>query len=96
MIPEHRLKILWYFDHITSKNRLLKTCKVFFGTPGKYSGGKIDFVTEGLITEKLIDYETICLEITISKKIWRITFAYRPPNYNNKDFFYIEVCDSIN
>ena len=50
------------------------------GTPGKYSGGKIDFVTEGLITEKLIDYETICLEITISKKIGRITFAYCPLN----------------
>ena len=80
MIPGHPLKILWYFDHITSKNRLLKICKVFFGTPGKYSGGKIDFVTEGLITEKLIDYETICLEITISKKICRITFAYRPLN----------------
>ena len=34
MISEHPLKILQYFDHITSKNRLLKTCKVFLGTPG--------------------------------------------------------------
>ena len=33
MIPEHPLKILEYFDHITSKNRLLKACKVFLGHP---------------------------------------------------------------
>ena len=26
--------LLTYFDHITSKNRFLKTCKVFLGTPG--------------------------------------------------------------
>ena len=30
MIPEHSLKILNYFDPITSKNRLLKTCKALF------------------------------------------------------------------
>ena len=34
MIPEHPLKILKNFDPFTSKNRLLKTCEVFFGTPG--------------------------------------------------------------
>ena len=33
MIPEDPLKILWYFDHITSKNRLLKTCKPVLGHP---------------------------------------------------------------
>ena len=31
--------------------------------------------------------KTICLEVTVSKKIWCIFFAYRPPNYNKPDFF---------
>ena len=46
---------------------------------------KIVFVKEGLITKRLINYEedtkeTICLEVTISKKIWDRIFAYRRPN----------------
>ena len=50
------------------------------------------FIREGLIAKRLYAYEdstseTICLEVTISKKKWWVTFAYRPPCNNNKDGF---------
>ena len=58
------------------------------------------FLREGLITRRLRDFEgdtteTICQELTISKKIWLITFAYRPIN-NNKDIFFSELTNSPN
>ena len=31
--------------------------------------------------------ETICIELTISKKKWCILFAYRPPKYEKRSFF---------
>ena len=58
------------------------------------------FLREGLITRRLRDFEgdtteTICQELTISKKIWLITFTYRPIN-NNKDIFFSELTNSPN
>ena len=34
---------------------------------------------------------TICVEVTISKKKWCITFAYRPPQNDNKLPFFNEL-----
>ena len=53
------------------------------------------FIREGLLAKRLYAYEdntseTICLEVTISKKKWCITFAYRPPYNSNKDGFFNE------
>ena len=31
--------------------------------------------------------DTICIEITITKKKWCILFAYRPPNFSKTEFF---------
>ena len=55
----------------------------------KNGGGKIVYVKEGLIAKRILEYEninieTICIEITISKRKWCLTFAYRPPCNNNK------------
>ena len=35
--------------------------------------------------------ETICIKITISKRKWCLTFAYRPPYNNNKATFLMEL-----
>ena len=48
-------------------------------------GGKMVFVKNGLIAKRIKSLETkisetICIELTISKKKWCILFAYRPPN----------------
>ena len=32
--------------------------------------------------------ETICIEVTISKKKWCVTFVYRPPQNDNKVMFF--------
>ena len=63
-------------------------------------GGKMTFIKEGLIAKRLYSYEdstseTICLEVTISKKKWCITFAYRPPYSSNKDGFFKELNKSL-
>ena len=39
--------------------------------------------------------ETICLEFTVSKKKWCITFAYRPPSNDNKTIFFNELTASL-
>ena len=56
----------------------------------KRGGGGIIFIRKGLIAKRLYVYEdttskTICLEVTISKMNWCITFAYRPPYNNTKE-----------
>ena len=48
-------------------------------------GGKIVYIRQGLISKRLSKFEskgieTICIELTISKKKWCILFEYRPPN----------------
>ena len=55
----------------------------------KHDGGKIVFVRNGIIAKRLEslegkESETICIEVTISKKKWCITFAYRLPQNDNK------------
>ena len=57
------------------------------------------FIRKGLITKRLKVFEgdiseTICLEVTISKKVWFITYVYRPP-YNNKDIFFSELSNTL-
>ena len=40
--------------------------------------------------------ETICIEVTISKKTWCITLAERPPRNDNKIMFFNESSLSLN
>ena len=52
-------------------------------------GDKLVFIKEGLICNRLRQYqtpnaETIALELTISKRKWVISFAYRPESINRK------------
>ena len=59
------------------------------------------FLKEGLIARRLRNFERdttkiICLELAISKKIWLIIFAYRPPISNNKHIFFSELSNSLN
>ena len=55
-------------------------------------GGKIVYIKEAIITKRLIDlegknFETICLEIKLSKRKWCLVTAYKPPhNIKNKSF----------
>ena len=58
----------------------------------KNGGGKMIFIREGLIGKGLYTYEdstfeSICLEVTLSKKKWCVTFADRPPHNSNKTAF---------
>ena len=39
--------------------------------------------------------ETICLEVTISKKVWLINYVYRPPYNNNKGIIYSELSNIL-
>ena len=66
----------------------------------KNDGRKIVYVKEGLIAKRVLEYEnvnieTICIEITISKRKWCLTFAYRPPYNNNKATFFMELNKSL-
>ena len=40
--------------------------------------------------------ESICVDITIKKRKWGISFAYRPPNNNNLKLFFGETTQSTN
>ena len=67
----------------------------------KNGGGKIVYTREGIIVKRLKELEgktseIICLELTISKKKWCVTFAYRPPQTNNKKLFFSELNISLN
>ena len=58
------------------------------------------FLREVVIAKRLYSYEdntseTICLEVTISKKKWCITHAYRSPHSSNKDDFFKELNKSL-
>ena len=58
----------------------------------KSGGGLIEFVKKGTITKRLKDLETnlsetICTEITISKKRWFCMSVYRPPSSSITDTF---------
>ena len=63
-------------------------------------GGKLVFVKNGLIAKRVKDLETIvsetiCIELTITKKKWCILFAYKPPKQSNASFFQ-EISNSLN
>ena len=59
----------------------------------KNGGGKIVYIKEGLIAKRdeNVNIETIFIEITISKRKWCLTFAYRPPYNNNKATSFMEL-----
>ena len=66
----------------------------------KSEGGLIEFVKKGIITKRLKDLETnlsetICTEITISKKRWFCMSVYRPPTSSNIDTFFAELTISL-
>ena len=59
------------------------------------------FVPNSIIAKRLEslerkESETICIKVTISKKKWCITFAYRPPQNDNKVMFFNELNLSSN
>ena len=59
------------------------------------------FVRKGIIAKRLEpleekENETICMEVTISKKKWCITFTHRPPQNDNKVMFFNELNLSLN
>ena len=63
-----------------------------------YRSGKISMLETGL--KRILEYEninieTICIEITITKRKWCLTFAYRPPYNNNKITFFMELIKSL-
>ena len=67
----------------------------------KHGGGKMVFVRNNIIAQRLEslqekESETICIEVTISKKSWCITFADRPPQNDNKVMFFNELNLSLN
>ena len=50
------------------------------------------FTRKELLAERLEDFETkstetICIELLISQRKWRIIFTYRQPKYDKKVFF---------
>ena len=58
-------------------------------------------VRNGIIAKRLEslegkESETICIEVTISKKKWSIIFAYRPPYNDNKVMFFNDLHLSLN
>ena len=62
----------------------------------KYGGGKFAFKRQGLITRRLPKFkakvfETICVELSISKKKWCIPFACRPLQNNNLKTLFEEI-----
>ena len=65
------------------------------------SGGElIGFSKKGIITKRFTDLETnlsetICTEITISKKRWFCMSVYRPPTSSNIDTFFAELTISL-
>ena len=78
--PDPQLKVSGYQNPQYRKDR------------NKCGGGKNAFLTEGLITRRISNFEgdttgTIFLELTLSQKIWFIVFAYRHRINNNKDIF---------
>ena len=54
------------------------------------------YLSDGIIAKRLENLEgkhseTVCLEPTVSKKKWCITFAYRPSSNDNKAIFFNEL-----
>ena len=54
------------------------------------------FIRQGLITRRLPKFETevsetLCVELTISKRKWCMHFAYRHPQNNNLKTLFVEI-----
>ena len=67
----------------------------------KHGGRKMIFIWNSITAKRLEslereESETICIEVTISKKTWCITFAERPPRNDNKIMFFNESSLSLN
>ena len=67
----------------------------------KHGGGLIEYVNKGIICKKLKEHEpkeieSICSEITISKKKWFCISICRPPDYNNLTIFFCELKLTLN
>ena len=65
-----------------------------------HRGGLIGFVKRGINCKRVNQFKTvvsesICSEITISRKKWFCVGICRPPNFNNLDAFFKEVSDSL-
>ena len=78
--PDSQFKIDGYQFPLLRKYRDSKGC------------GKIVYVREGIVATRLshcesLSIESVCLELTISKRKWCILFAYRAPNFNKEEFF---------
>ena len=63
-------------------------------------GGKIVFIKQGLIVNRLKQLETkisetIFLELTISNKKWLLAFAYGPLNNAKKQLLFNEITESF-
>ena len=66
----------------------------------KHGGGKVVYIKEGLMVNRIKEFETnrsetICLELTISNKRWFIIYTYRPPNETNKKVFFDELNETM-
>ena len=62
----------------------------------KYGGGKMVYIRDAIIAKCLEILEgKHSLELTISKKKWCITFAYRPTSNDNKAIFFNELFTSL-
>ena len=62
--------------------------------------GLIEFVKTGIICKRVKQFEavileSICSEITVSRKKSFCMSIYRPPNFNNLDTFFKEISDSL-
>ena len=60
----------------------------------KHGRGLIEYVKKGIICKRLKEYEpkeieSVCSEITISKKNWFCISIYRAPDYNKLTIFFV-------
>ena len=72
----------------------------FIKDSDKNGGGKIVYIKKGLIAKIILEYEnrnieTICTEITISKRKWCSTLAHKLLYNNNKATIFIKLNKSF-
>ena len=92
VISETKLDSSFPFSQFHLGDYELWNCK----DRNKSQGGLIEFVKKGIITKILKDLETnlsetICTEITISKKRWLCMSVCRPSSSTNIDTFFAEL-----
>jgi hypothetical protein len=87
-IPTSRIHIDGYKYPPLRRDRIQKT-------PNSFGGGKVVYIREGFIGNRLPEYETktsetICIELALWNKKWFIMFGYRPESIN-RDIFFDEI-----